>query len=417
MELKDIQEKLEGLGSKFEAKANEIADGKNAELKKELENQLSEVKTSLEGFAKTEGIEELKTQLNTLEGKIAEKKTSTKREYKSFNDAFSEAFEEKREELERLANENKSGSVLLELKDVSLNNTLFGNNSDSQVQVTTNTGIIAPIRARLLTYLQSGVSVGSIASTKAMWTEEVDETGSVIPTAELATKPNLNVSYVEKDSKVRKYPAFTKVSTELMADAPQLISRVQSNVIKRINIKIENDLFTGDGSGEALEGLAEYATAYTGGSLATSVADPNNYDVIRGLALQVQENFGDAGAVFVDAGELAKMDLEKDADGRYLLPPFKSADGSTIAGVRLIPTTAFVGNANIDFVGGDLSVVNVLFREGLNIQIDRSGDDFINNKMTILGEARLVQFVSANDTQVLVQGDFASAKTAIEAAV
>lgn len=417
MELKDIQEKLEGLGSKFEAKATEIAKGKNAELKKELENQLSEVKTSLNGFAKTEGIEELKTQLNALEGKIAEKKTSTKREYKSFNDAFSEAFEEKREELERLANENKSGSVLLELKDVSLNNTLFGNNSDSQVQVTTNTGIIAPIRARLLTYLQSGVSVGSIASTKAMWTEEVDEMGAVIPTAELATKPNLNVSYVEKDSKVRKYPAFTKVSTELMADAPQLISRVQSNVIKRINIKIENDLFTGDGAGEALEGLAEYAVAYTGGSLATSVEAPNNYDVIRGLALQVQENFGDAGAVFVDAGELAKMDLEKDADGRYLLPPFKSADGSTIAGVRLIPTTAFVGNANIDFVGGDLSVVNVLFREGLNIQIDRSGDDFINNKMTILGEARLVQFVSANDTQVLVQGTFASAKAAIEAAI
>lgn len=419
MELKDIQELLEGLKTKVEAKADEIAEGKAQLLKKAFDDQLETLKKNLEGFAGKEGVDELKTQINLLDSKLKQK-TAQKVENKSFKDAFMEAYLENKDALTELANGSKSGQVMLEIKapvDVALSNTLFSAGSDSQVQITTQTGIISSVRSRLLTYLQSGVNVGSLTGTKAMWTEETDEEGNVIPVAELATKPNISVIYVEKEARVKKYPAYTKVSTELMADAPQLANRVQANLLKRINLKIEADLFAATGAGETLTGIAQYATAFTGGSLADQVATPNNYDVIRALALQVYEAFGVAGAVFVDAGELAKMDVEKNADGDYLIPPFKSADGITIAGVRLIPTTAFVGNATLDFVGGDLSVVNVLFREGLNIQIDRSGDDFINNKMTILGEARLVQFVSANDTQVLVKGTFAAAKTILDSAV
>lgn len=418
MELKELETKLEGLKEKFEAKASEIAEGKSELLKKAFESQVAELKTALEASAKAEDTKELKEQLNALEGKLNAKKAVNKTETKSFRQAFMEEYEAKKEQILGLE-DKKNGTVVLELKapvNIGLSNTLYSNDSDSQVQITTQTGIISAIRSRLLTYLQSGVSVGSLTGDKAMWTEETDEQGNVIPVAELATKPNISVLYVEKDAKVKKYPAYTKVSTELISDAPQLLSRIEANVLKRINIKIENDLFAADGTSNSVFGLESYATAFTGGSLNGTLPtdSANNYDVIRALALQVYENFGVAGAVFVDAGQLAAMELEKDADGQYIMPPFKSADGTSIAGVRLIPTTAFVGNADVDFVGGDLSVVNVLFREGVNIQMDRSGDDFINNQMTILGEARMVQFVSGNDTQVLVKGTFAAAKTALE---
>jgi len=415
MELKELETKLEGLKEKFEAKADEIAEGKSQLLKKALEDQLTEMKDGLKEFASADGVAELKEQLNALDSKLNAKKGKQNKEVKSFVDAFMDAYNENKENLLELT-EKKTGTVVLELKapvDVGLSNTLYSVDSDSQVTITTQTGIYSPIRSRLLTYLQSGVNVGSLTGNKAQWDEELDEQGNPIATAELALKPNISVRTVEKDAQVRKYPAWTKVSTELMADAPQLVSRIQSNVLKRINIKIENDLFT-DGGANAVNDLESYATAFTGGTLNGTLASANNYDVIRALALQVYEAFGVAGAVFVDAGQLAAMELSKDVDGNYIMPPFKSADGTSIAGVRLIPTTAFVGNASVDFIGGDLSVVNVLFREGLNIQIDRSGDDFINNKMTILGEARLVQFVSGNDAQVLVKGTFAAAKTALE---
>jgi hypothetical protein len=69
----------------------------------------------------------------------------------------------------------------------------------------------------------------------------------------------------------------------------------------------------------------------------------------------------------------------------------------------------------IDFIGGDLSVVNVLFRQGMRVQIGLDGNDFINNKKTILLEQRLVQFVSANDAQTIIKGSFATAKALLEA--
>jgi hypothetical protein len=106
------------------------------------------------------------------------------------------------------------------------------------------------------------------------------------------------------------------------------------------------------------------------------------------------------------------MDVEKSDDsGNYLIPPFK--DGTNVAGIRLVPSMGLP--SGIDFIGGDLTVVQVRFREGMSIEMDRTGDDFTKNLYTILAEQELVQFVSANDTQLLVKGDMATAIAAITA--
>jgi hypothetical protein len=51
----------------------------------------------------------------------------------------------------------------------------------------------------------------------------------------------------------------------------------------------------------------------------------------------------------------------------------------------------------------------------MTVQIGESGDDFINNLKTLLVEQRLVQFVSANDTPVIIKGTFDAAKDLLEA--
>jgi hypothetical protein len=171
-----------------------------------------------------------------------------------------------------------------------------------------------------------------------------------------------------------------------------------------------------------LKGLIPYATAFDGGvgvaggtGLVALVQEPNEYDVIRALALQVENSYGIPSKVFVTPDTIAVMDISKDGEGRYILPPFKSSNGLVIAGVELVSTTALNGTG-YDFVGGDLSVVNVQFLEEAAIQIGLDGNDFTKNKKTILVEQELVQFVSANDTQVIVKGDFASAKVLLNAA-
>lgn len=335
--------------------------------------------------------------------------TSTENQ-KSFAQALNDAITEKSAEFEKLANgEISAVKAVVNITDAT---TIDAAGSASQYSLTTNTGIISKLRSRLITYL-SNVSVGRIRGNRAMWIEELDEQGTPVMIAEAATKTKISVRYEERERKSSKIGVHAKVTTEFLRNLPQLVSYVQNNLIKRVDIATEDGLLNGDGTLPNLKGIITYASAFTGGSLNNTMTAPKPADVFRAIALQVQEAYGMATAVFVSPGVLANLDVEKDTNGAYLLPPFRSADGLMVAGMQLIPTSGLPSGT--DFVGGDLSVVNVAFAAPMTVQVDMSGDDFINNMRTVLVEQELVQWVSANDTAVLVKGDIASAITALTA--
>lgn len=329
---------------------------------------------------------------------------------KTFEQALNDAITEKSAEFEKLANgEISAVKAVVNITDAT---TIDASGSASQYTLTTNTGIISKIRSRLMTYL-SNVSIGRMTGNRVMWIEELDEQGTPVFIAEAATKTKISVRYEERERKSSKIGVHAKVTTEFLRNLPQLVSYVQNNLVKRVDIATEDGLLNGDGTLPNLKGIITYASAFTGGSLnGTFVAGTvTSSDVFRAVALQVQEAYGQATALFVSPGVLATLDVAKDDNGAYLLPPFRSADGLMVAGMQLIPTSGLPSGT--DFVGGDLSVVNVAFASPMTVQVDMSGDDFINNMRTVLVEQELVQYVSANDTQVLVKGDIASAITAL----
>jgi HK97 family phage major capsid protein len=379
-------------------------------------NDVDAIKASIEKLEGVADQTELKAAFDKLEGEISalkEAKADNKEtEIKSFNEFIAKTFMNSKEDIEKFANGEEKKITLKSPVTIQTSNTIDAVGSASHYLLTAFTGIISPLRKRILTYLQN-VSIGTISAPHAMWVEELDEQGNPIFIAEGAAKPQTSVRYEEREMKVRKIAAFVKVTKEMLRDLPQLISYVQSNLTKRIDLATEDGLFVGDGLGQNLTGITEYAVAFTGGGLTTT--DPTFADVFRAIALQVEKANGIASAVFVKPDILAQMDVEKDSEGRYIIPPFRSPlTGNEVAGIRLISTNA-LGASDPDFVGGDLSVVQVRFREGMTMEMDRAGDDFTNNKYTILAEQELVQFVSANDVNVLVQGDMATAVAAITA--
>jgi HK97 family phage major capsid protein len=386
----------------------EVSDN-NAEYFKELESLAGEsFKAAIEEL-KSKDLEAIKTEIVSLESKIMAKLEEPKNAAPlSFESAIEKTIMDNKEQIEKFADDNKK-IVLKTPVTVGTNNTINGDGSASHYLTTTFTGVISTLRKRILTYL-SYVSVGTISTQHAMWVEELDEQGNPTFLAEGGTKSQVSVRYEEREMKTKKVAAWVKVTKEMLRDLPQLISYIQANLIRRIDIITENGLFGGDGLSNNLKGLATYAVAFTGGGLKT--AKPSNVDVFRALALQVEKAFGTANVVYVRPEVLAAMDVEKSDDsGNYLIPPFK--DGTNVAGIRLVPSMGLP--SGLDFIGGDLTVVQVRFREGMSIEMDRTGDDFTKNLYTILAEQELVQFVSANDTQLLVKGDMATAIAAITA--
>jgi hypothetical protein len=334
---------------------------------------------------------------------------------KSIVDSVKEALDNNEQYKSIISGGRQTEPVNFEIKaavTMGLDTTVEAVGSESQISITRNTGIISTLRKRITKYLSGGVSVASlVGSNKAMWMEELDEQGTPIFIGEGDTKTEISVRYEERDKKARKIGVHGKVTTELMRNLPSLVNYIQNNLVRRVDIKTEDQLFAGNDTGDNLAGLTGYATAFTGGSLNGTLATPSVADVFRAIALQVEEAFGIATAMYVRPSVLASMDVEKSADGIYLLPPFRAMNGNVVAGMTLISSNGLP--SGVDFIGGDLSVVNVMFSDYLSVQIGMDGNDFTKNKKTILVEQELVQFVSANDTQVLVKGDIATAITAL----
>lgn len=379
-----------------------------------LPADVASLKADLAKTSSKDELAALKTQLEeiglSVKG-ITEKEANPVQ--KDFVSAFKDAYTEKKSEIDTIISKGgkQSGPLIFNVKSaVTMGdfNTIEAVGSDSHYSLTSNTGIISVLRKRILSYL-SAVSVGGISVDRpyAMWIEELDEQGAPIFIGEGDDKIQLSVRYEEREKKAKKIGVYGKVTTEMLRYLPQLISYIQNNLVKRMDIKTEDGLFFGDDNGDNLAGINEYATAFDGDALAGTIFEPNDYDVIRAVALQSQNAFGNPNAIFVHPTVIARMDLSKSLEGVYLMPPFKSADGSVIGGMRIIPTNAI---GEDQFFGGDLSVVHVGFTDQSSIQVGLDGNDFTKNLKTILVEQELVQFVSANDTQVLIKGTFAAAK-------
>lgn len=414
----DEKEFKKNLDTAVETISKSIED-KGKEIEKNVSNTTKEIEKSLDDKIKTavkevdDKVLAVSKQADQIEMSL--KNSQSKNEIPvTFVDALNDAVKEKSAEIERIAKGGKQNEpIVLEVRkaavDLTTANTI--GEGSTQVTITQNTGIVSTIRQRAERYL-GNVSTGSISTNRALWVEETDEQGTPIFIAEGATKTQLSVKYVEKTQEVQKVAVYGKVTTEMMADTPQLISYIQNNLLKRVTVATETQLLTGDGTGENLKGLKTFATSFSAGSLALAIDNANEWDVLEAVALQVEIANGTPNAIFVHPSTLSKMKLVKDTNG---VPVWKSyADNTgaiTYAGMRVIGTTAVTAG---EFIGGDTTVANVLFREGLTIQIGLDGNDFINNKKTILVEQRLVQFVSANDTPVIVKGVFSTAKAALE---
>lgn len=410
----EIKVKMEEAQKALDAKLELISKGtaSKEDLEKAEKASTEALEKANEKFldilkAQGEAIGELKMTLNSKkDGKEV-----------SFKDALKEAIEapEFVAAVDSIVKNQGKQTAPLELK-ISKAAVVIGEGNTigsgtTQYTLSQNTGIISGIRRRLERYLEA-VSVGKIGNKYAIWIEETDSQGTPIFIAEGASKVQLSSIWVEKTANVKKIGVYSKVTTELMADLPQLLSFIQNTLLKRLSLATEDQLFSGDGTGDNLIGAFTLATAFSAGANAGEITAANEFDVLDAIALQVEVANGEANAVFINPATWSKMKGLKDLNQRpiwkdYVDPVTKDV---VYAGMVIRTTTAV---ADDQFLGGDLTVLNVLYREEMSIQIGLDGNDFTKNLKTILAEQRLVQFASANDTPVIVKGDFTTAKAAL----
>lgn len=329
-------------------------------------------------------------------------------------------FEAKKEDLAK-AIQAKSGHISLQLKAGILGAGAFG---DRVIFGLREPGIDkVPYRENFVFDLITVIN-GGPGSNPLSWVEEqlvpaeADLVGAPGWTAESAVKPNLRWVWVENKVTAETLAAVSYVTKQATLNWPILENEIRTELTREVRDVLDDAILNGTGLTNQIKGINSYAKAFSIGSI-DPVAAPNEFDVIRAAVAQVRRGGAPsnrkrggfrATAALVSVDMAANMDLAKGTDGHYVLPPFTSADGTVIKGVRVIETN-FVGDD--EFIVGDFSKYLFNYVEGMRIDIGYINDQFVRNQFTVRAELTGMGRVKANEAFAFVKGTFSAAITAL----
>lgn len=244
-----------------------------------------------------------------------------------------------------------------------------------------------------------------------VWTYKTNKEGAANFIGEGVLKPQVSFELATEQSVPKKVAERMRVSTEMLNDVPGLESLIRNEMIYEIEMHANEAVLTATASATDPAGITTLASAFTLTTIEAGTA-PTYADAIRAAIAQLQSlNFTSNITAFINPIDAANMDLAKSSDdGHYLLPPFVSQNGMTIAGVPVFTDNSIpVGNLLI----GDMSKYVIWMVEDLTVRFGLNGDDFSENMVTVIAEMRFHQTFATNHTGAFIYDAFADIVAAI----
>ncbi len=244
-----------------------------------------------------------------------------------------------------------------------------------------------------------------------VWMNKTNKQGTADFIGEGVLKPLVSFELTTETSVPKKVAERMRVSTELLYDIEGMTSLIENELRYEVNKHANDATLTGVASATDPAGVTTIASAFNLTTIEAGSA-PSYADAIRAAIAQLQSlNFTTNIVAFINPIDAANMDLAKSADdGHYLLPPFVSQSGLLVAGVPVIvDNNIAVGNLLI----GDMTKYRILMYEDLTVRWGLDSDDFSRNLVTVIGEMRFHQFMSANHTGAFIYDSFADIIAAI----
>ncbi|MDV3461797.1 phage major capsid protein [Elizabethkingia anophelis] len=409
--MEGLEQKLvEGLES-IKTQVKQAADA-NAEVVAETKTKLEDFEKQLEE-AKNSGVslevvQKMQEHLNLLDIKL-QKRAFQVNSDNSIDGEIKSKFDDKnvKSAFEVMKN-NSSSSVNIEVKAVGtmMLASYAGDRLTTEVDRTISK---APSRMPLFRNL---INVSTIKGNKVTWVNKEANEGGAGMTAEGAKKSQVSWTYTEESADVKKITEFIKVSKEALDDLDFLRSEINSELIEGVELKLDEQISSGDGTGLNLKGILPQVPVFnvTGTPLDKSVSNANKRDVLRSAVALIRKNRFNANYIIINPMDGATMELEKGTDGHYILPPFTSVDGTKVGATLVVENEAI---AEGEFLAGDFTKSNLRIKEEININVGYSDDDFVKNLVTILAEMRAVHYIKKHHKPAFVKGVFADAITAI----
>ena len=232
------------------------------------------------------------------------------------------------------------------------------------------------------------------------YSKQVLRDNQAAPVAETATKPTSQYTWEKATTNVKTIAHIVPISRQALDDAPRLQSEIDSEMRYGLDLEVDKQLISGDGTGENLSGLIPNATTY---APAFTVAAETLADKVMLAFLQAQLAEYPADGIVMHPIDWARAALTKDADGNYILGGPQSVLNKSLWGVPVIATKSI--DVDKFLVGSFRMAARVYDRMQTEVLISSENkDNFETNMYTMRAEERLGMAVRRPDA--LIFGDF-----------
>lgn len=412
-----LQLKTDGLAGEnlafVEQLNNKFAELPEAATKAEIEAAVEGVKGEIKNFASKADMESATSELKAIlaaQGEKINEMTSEGVKGDDWHNAVKKGLDSQKEAIKTM--HDKSSGTISIAKVATIINT--GNFGAGVIRGYREPGISTFPDAERFIFNLISVMNGGPGSNPLSWINRIPKEGGAGFTAESATKPMVDWTYTEGKAMAEFLAVHVPVTRQALLNMPMLEQEINDELLRTLyNVLDYNILRAGTGVSPSINSIWQYAKAFNGIGQ-PPIQDPNIYDVLRVAIGQVQK--GDASNIFaggyapsavvVSIDTATRMDLEKDNEGRYLLPPFTTASGQVIKGVRVYPTKFL---ADDEFVVGEMRRYLFNIVDGVDIQVGWINDQFIKNELTLRAELYGMGRVKLHDTFAFVKGSFENA--------
>ena len=336
--------------------------------------------------AATDKQDSLQRELAALQQRLAAPAAATNEAAKSLGEKFVSA--KGFEEFKKSIAGNRHANFRLELAANPVTTQASNSATRTTLARPAELGLVTDPRAVLnIESLFPHISIdsGSYQYVKVGRSPTLTATGPAV-TAEGNAKPESNYSGAIETGTIKTVATWIKMTEQMIADNNNIVTYINDDLRAQVNEKIESEIVKGTGSGE-LKGI----TASGNYTDYTSAADLQTGDTVIDIIIKIKSAMEAANirnlVLLLNSKNWCKVLTAKNANKDYLLPGIVDIPAQRIWGVPVVLN----GNVPDDkFIMGNFAQAGkVIERSALAVEMDRTGDDFEKNLMTLRMERRL----------------------------
>lgn len=203
-------------------------------------------------------------------------------------------------------------------------------------------------------------------------------------------KPFGSTGYALKQGTIQTIAHMARVSKQLMADGPALAAYINQRLVYGVDLVVEDELVSGDGSTNHLLGIFA-AGQYTPHDATTDDLPAKSatlFDLILHAKTKVEQAFFRPNVILLNPVDWSRLQMEKNSSGDYYLGHPASIAPKALWGLPIWPTPAIPQKK---FLVGDFTQAATLWpRQGMTVEMfEQDMDNVQKNLVTIRAERRL----------------------------